>query len=114
MPDGSDDVGRQPGEDRHPGMQALGEVELAAHGGFGHGSHLLPLARVRGQEFDDFLLDQGGVNVHDQQLPAGRPQAGRHQCGVDAGDGASATARRRPASPAAVASGSGSSAMWTW
>ena len=67
--DGLDDVGRQPGEHRHPGVEALGEVQFPAHGGLGHGRHFLALAGVGGQQFDDFLLDQRGVHVHDQELP---------------------------------------------
>ena len=58
LPDGFDDGGGQSREHRHPGVEALCEVQFPAHGGFGDRSNFLALARIGGQEFNDFLLDQ--------------------------------------------------------
>src|SRR6478752_3821157 len=81
-----DDVRGQPREDRHPGVQALGEVQLAAHGRLGHRRYFLAFAGVGGQELDHFLLDEGGVHVHDEELPGRAAQCCRNQRRVDALD----------------------------
>ena len=58
------------------GVQALGEVELAPHGRLRDGGDLGALARVLGEELDDLLLDEGRIDVHDQELVLRIP----HRC----------------------------------
>ena len=103
-PYGIDDVGRQSGEDRHPGMQALGEVELAAHGRFGDRSDLLLLPGVGSQQLDDLLLDQRGINIHDQELAGRLPEGGGDNGRVHPGE---AGGRRSMAQCGDLGSGAG-------
>ena len=44
-------------------MERLGEVDLARHRLGGDGCHLVVSARLRGQEVDDFALNDRRVNV---------------------------------------------------
>ena len=67
----------QAGQRGDPGVQALGEVELAAHGGLGDCGDLGGPAGVLGEQLDDLVLDQRGVDVHHDEPTAAAGQAGR-------------------------------------
>jgi hypothetical protein len=60
----------QAGQRGHALAQARGEVELAAHRPLGHRGHLLPRARVLGEQLDDLGRDERGVDVGDQEPDA--------------------------------------------
>src|SRR5690606_17462566 len=94
----------EPGEQRDPLAQGALEVELAAHGGLGDLGDLVEAAGVLGEQLDDLALDEGGVDVHDDE-PLGAPvqaalldgdvdlllgglggQRGAERVGVGAGD----------------------------
>ena len=81
------DAHREPGEGGHPGAQALGEVEVATHGGRGHLGDLGLRAGVPGQQVDHLVLDQGGVHVHDHQPATAAGQSGRGDGDVDPANG---------------------------
>ena len=63
----------------------LREVELAAHRRLGDGGHLGGPARVLGEQLDDLVLDERGVDVHHDQPPAaaGQPRRGDRDVGAD-------------------------------
>ena len=57
-------------------MQALGEVELAAHRRLGDGGDLRGSRPAwLGEQLDDLVLDQGGVDVHDDEAAPAPGQA---------------------------------------
>ena len=68
---------REPGERRDPGVQALREVELAAHRRLGDRGDLVGPAGVLGEQLDDLVLDERGVDVHDDEPAAAPGQPGR-------------------------------------
>ena len=76
---------RQARQRRHPGVQALREVELAAHRRLGDRGHLGCPASVLGQQLDDLVLDEGGVDVHHHEAAtaAGEPGGGHGDVGPD-------------------------------
>ena len=69
---------RQALEGGDPLAQALGEVELAAHRALGDRGHLGLAAGVAGEQLDDLVLDEGGVDVHDDE-PASAPGQARRR-----------------------------------
>ena len=71
-------------EQRDPLAQRLLEVDLAAHGPLGDLGDLGLAARVGGDHLDDLALDEGGVDVHDDEPHRAPQQAGRLYGDVDA------------------------------
>ena len=87
-----------PARQRHPLVQAGREVELAAHGPLGDRGDLLGAAPACvGEQLDDLVLDQGRVDVHDDEPAAAPGQAGGRDGDVDAvrGRGLGDSSRRR-------------------
>ena len=99
----SSTLDRQPLEGSHPLAQAVGEVELAAHGSGGDRRDLGLATGVAGEQLDDLVLDQGGVDVHDDEpsAAAGQPAGGHGDVeAVDAG-----LERQLPSQPVDVRAG---------
>src|SRR5699024_200216 len=61
----------EPLEQRHPGAQRLGEVELAAHGRGGDLLDPVTHAGVLGDQLDHLLGEEGRVDVRDQKAGRG-------------------------------------------
>ena len=76
---------RQPRQGGNPGMQAGRKVQLAAHRRRCHLGDLRFHPGVRGQQFDDFLLDQGGIHIHNDELALRSAQLCGHEGGVHPG-----------------------------
>ena len=74
---------RQAGQRGDPLVQARREVQLAAHGPLGDGRHLVGPPGVRREQLDDLVLDQGRVDVHDDQPAAAPSQTGGGDRDVD-------------------------------
>ena len=66
----------RPGEDGDALAQRLGEVELPAHRALGDRGDLCLAAGVGREQLDDLLLDQGRVDVHDDEAAPAPGQAG--------------------------------------
>ncbi len=74
----------RPGQGRHAGAQRLLEVELAGHRARRHLGDLGLAAAVRREQLDDLLLDEGRVDVEDDEAAAAAGQAARCDRDVDA------------------------------
>ena len=57
----------QAGEQPHALLERLLKVELAAHGAFGDLCHLLAHAGLFAQQVDDLLVDERGVDIHNDE-----------------------------------------------
>ena len=57
----------QVGEQPHALLERLLKVELAAHGAFGDLCNLLAHAGLLAQQVDDFLVDERGVDIHNDE-----------------------------------------------
>ena len=61
------DVGLEARQGRDPLPQALGEVEFPAHGALRDRLDLWSGPGVLGEQFDDLVLEQGGVGIEDDE-----------------------------------------------
>ena len=77
----------QPGEGRHPGVQTRREIQFATHRRLGHGGHLGLAAGMAGEQLDDLVLDQGAVDIHDDEAPTPAGQARGRDGDIDTGAG---------------------------
>ena len=57
----------QAGEQPHALLERLLKVKLAAHGAFGDLCHLLAYAGLLAQQVDDLLVDERGVDIHNDE-----------------------------------------------
>ena len=57
----------QTGKQPHALLERLLKVELAAHGAFGDPRNLLAHAGLLAQQVDDLLVDEGGVDIHNDE-----------------------------------------------
>ena len=88
LPDLVEHLGRQPGQRRDPSVQRLCEVQFAAHGRLGDLGDRRVRADPVGQHLDDLALDQGGVDVKDDEPLGPSRQAVILERDIDAfGDG---------------------------
>ena len=57
----------QAGKQPHALLERLLKVKLAAHGALGNLRHLLAHADFLAQQVDDLLVDEGGVDIHNDE-----------------------------------------------
>ena len=57
----------QAGKQPHAFLERLLKVELAAHGALGDLRHLLAYAGLLAQQVDDLLVDERGVDIHNDE-----------------------------------------------
>ena len=88
LPDLLEHFGGQPRQRRHPSVQRLCEVQFASHGRLGDLGDRRVRADPVGQHLDDLALDQGGVDVKDDEPLGPSRQAVILERDIDAlGDG---------------------------
>ena len=75
----------EPRERGDPPLEALGPVDLAAHGRRGHGGHLGLAPREVGDLVDALDADERGIHVHREQAEVGEARALAHEAEVQAG-----------------------------
>lgn len=73
-----------PASNSHPGVQRLLEVQFAAHRRGRHLGDLILAARVRREQLDDLVLDEGGIHIHHHQPLGPAVQPGRDHGDVHA------------------------------
>lgn len=83
LPHGVEDRRREAGQGRHPLVQALGEVDLTAHGPLGHLGDERLAPGMPSEQFDDLILDEGGVDIENDEPATAAGEPGRGDGDVD-------------------------------